>query len=200
MRTVNGTRTAWLLSLGGTIALVVALAPQELRAKQSNQNPTEKPALEVIGEVPTDEARLSVQRIVAAVQAAGFSEVLKIERERGLYEVQVRHPRRGASAVFEVSVDPKTGELLLDPETGEARSKKIDRRQEPTHPVPYEQIVEQVMAEGYVEVYSIAYRHSLYEVKVRDAKGLRVELFVRPSTGKLLRNRSGELIAQNLEQ
>lgn len=199
MRTVNRTWTAWLLSLGGTVALVVALAPQELRAKQSNENPTEKPALEVIGEVSTDEARLSVQRIVAVVQAAGFSEVLRIERERGLYEVQVRHPRRGAGAVFEVSVDPKTGELLLDPETGEPRSKKIDRRQEPAHPVPYEQIVEQVMAEGYVEVYSIAYRHSLYEVKVRDAEGLRVELFVRPSTGKLLRNRSGELIAQNLE-
>jgi hypothetical protein len=52
---------------------------------------------------------------------------------------------------------------------------------------------------GYVEVYSIQYRHTLYEVKVRDAEGLRVELFVHPSAGKLLRNRGGELTSKNFE-
>jgi len=113
--------------------------------------------------------------------------------------VQVQHPRRGTQIVFEVYVDPKTGQLLLDPETGEPRSKRIGRRQEPTHPIPYERIVEQVIAEGYVEVYSIDYRHALYEVKVRDAEGAIVELFARPSTGELLRNRKGELISQSIE-
>ncbi|MBW2726458.1 MAG: PepSY domain-containing protein [Deltaproteobacteria bacterium] len=111
----------------------------------------------------------------------------------------MQHPRRGTQIVFEVYVDPKTGQLLLDPETGEPRSKRIGRRQEPTHPIPYERIVEQVIAEGYVEVYSIDYRHALYEVKVRDAEGAIVELFARPSTGELLRNRKGELISQSIE-
>jgi len=199
MRTVNMTWMTGLYLLGSTVALIVALGPQELRAEPSGERPAEKPALDVVGEVTGDESRLSVQAIVAAVQAAGFSEVSRIERERGVYEVLVRHPRRGSSAVFEVYVDPETGQLLLDSDTGKARSKKIGRRQEPIHPVPYEQIVEQAMAEGYVELYSIKYRHSLYEVKVLDAEGTRVELFARPSTGKLLRYRSGELISENLE-
>ncbi|MBW2726457.1 MAG: hypothetical protein JRE71_18920 [Deltaproteobacteria bacterium] len=73
MGAIIGTWTAWLLSLGGTIALIVGLAPQELRAEQSDNSPTEKPALEVVGEVATGETRLSVQRIVTAVQTAGFS-------------------------------------------------------------------------------------------------------------------------------
>ncbi len=200
MRTLNGTWTTWLLSLGFTIALLTALAPLELRAEKVRTSPMEKPALEVIGEVPTDETRLSVQEIVAAVQAAGFSEVLRIEREHGVYEVQTWHPRRGAAIVFEVYVDSETGKLLLDPETRQPRSKRIGRRQEPKHPIRREKIVEQVMAEGYVEVYSIEYRHSLYEVKVRDADGLRVELYVRPSTGKLLRRSNGKLISENLGQ
>jgi hypothetical protein len=200
MRTANGTRAAWLISLGGTVALVAALGPVELRAAQSGESPAEKPtALDVIGELPRDETRLRVQAIVAAVQAAGFGEVSRIEREKGVYEVQVRHPRRGAATVFEVYVDPKTGELLLDPETGKSQSKKIGRRRVPAHPIPHEQIVELVKAEGYVEVYSIQYRHTLYEVKVRDAEGLRVELFVHPSAGKLLRNRGGELTSKNFE-
>jgi hypothetical protein len=94
MRTANGTRAAWLISLGGTVGLVAVLGPVELRAAQS---------------------------------------------------------------------------------------------------------VELVKAEGYVEVYSIQYRHTLYEVKVRDAEGLRVELFVHPSIRKPLRNRGGELISKNFE-
>jgi hypothetical protein len=123
MRTANGTRAAWLISLGGTVALVAALGPVERRAAKSGESPAEKPtALDVIGELPRDETRLRVQAIVAAVQAAGFG-----------------------------------------------------------------------------EVYSIQYRHTLYEVKVRDAEGLRVELFVHPSIRKPLKNRGGELISKNLE-
>ncbi len=199
MKTVNGVRRAWLLLLGTAVALVAVLGPQELPAEPSGESRPSGSPLEVIGELPRDEPRLSVQRIVAVVEAAGFSEVSRIEREKGVYEVQVRHPRRGTKILFEVHVDPKTGQLLLDPETGKPRSKRIGRLRKPTHPIPHEQIVGVVKAAGYVEVYSVQYRHALYEVKVRDAEGLRVELYLQPSTGKLLRNRDGELIAEDLE-
>ena len=201
MGTTIGTWTEWRLALGAVIALLVGLlTPPELRAEQNGESSAaEKRVLDVIGETPADEPKLSVEEIIAAVHAAGFSEISKIEREKGVYEVKVRRPRKTGAIVFEVYVDPKTGELVRDPETDEPLTKRIGRRSEPTQAIAFEEIVAKVEAAGYLEVYSIEYEHSLYEVKARDAEGRRVELYVHPKTGKLLKNRSGDPLTQDLE-
>ncbi|MDH3597406.1 MAG: PepSY domain-containing protein [Rhodospirillales bacterium] len=139
---------------------------------------------EVVGESETSEMRLSVGRILSTVKAAGYTEVRKIEREHGVYQVDARDPKGWRVEIF---VDAKTGGLVIDPETGKPRSERLSDKV-PSGPLDFEAVVAQVKAEGYPEVYAIEYEHAIYEIKARDAAGRKVELYVHPKTGKLLKH------------
>ena len=50
-----------------------------------------------------------------------------------------------------------------------------------------EEILARLKAQGYGEVYEIERERGLYEVKARGQDGLRVEIYVDPRTGDILR-------------
>ena len=52
--------------------------------------------------------------------------------------------------------------------------------------MPMEQVLAQLKAEGYSEVYEIEREHGKYEVKAKNRDGRRVELSLDASTGKTL--------------
>jgi uncharacterized protein YpmB len=157
----------------------------------------EAAGIRVIGENPQHEPRMSTAQIAAVAGAAGYPHVSKIEREHGLYEVRARDER---GRDFEIWIDPKTGGLVLDPQTGKPLSKAIREGRSPSQPLSVEEIEAVVKAAGYVEVYGLEYEHALYEVKARDAQGRNVELFVHPRTGKLIRHRrSGEPLTEDID-
>ena len=172
--------TAKALVLGAMLALGSGYLGQAKTLAQTGTTP----ATRIIGESETAQARLSVAQILAAVKEAGYTEVRKIAREHGVYEVDARDPK---GWLVEIFVDPKTGGLVLDPETGKPRSERLSDKK-PSVPFDYDALVAEIKAEGYLEVYAIEYEHALYEIKVRDAAGRKVELFAHPKTGKLLRH------------
>jgi Peptidase propeptide and YPEB domain len=54
--------------------------------------------------------------------------------------------------------------------------------------IPMEQVLAQLKAEGYGEIYEIEREHNRYEVKARDREGRRVELYLDAATGKVLQS------------
>ena len=56
----------------------------------------------------------------------------------------------------------------------------------PAPAIPMEQVLAQLKAEGYGEVYEIEREHGKYEVKARNREGRVVELYLDASTGKTL--------------
>ena len=132
-----------------------------------------------------DEGGRSSDYIVDHVHAAGFTEVYFVAFEHDHYNIKARDPDGN---YVEIQLDPVTGTLLTDPQTGKPRLKPVTRAK-PDEAIPsWEDIITQVKAEGYVEVYSIEYEHALYEIIVRDAQNRVIELWGSPGTGKLLRH------------
>lgn len=65
----------------------------------------------------------------------------------------------------------------------------------------YEDIVAKVTAEGFRHVFSVEREHALFEIKAIDPEGRKVELFMNPKTGKILRNpKTGKPIVEILTQ
>jgi uncharacterized membrane protein YkoI len=185
--------TAKLFVLGAALALGSgSLGPAMARAQTGTT-----PESGVVGETETAGPRLSVGRIVNTVKAAGYTEVRKIEREHGVYEVDARDPKGWRVEVF---VDAKTGDLVIDPETGKPRSERLSDKV-PSGPLDFEAVVAKVKAEGYPEVYSIEYEHALYEIKARDAAGRKVELYVHPKTGEVLKHpKTGKPLKEDIDE
>lgn len=52
--------------------------------------------------------------------------------------------------------------------------------------MPMEQVLAQLKAEGYGEIYEIERERNRYEVKAKDKDGRRVELYLDAATGKVL--------------
>jgi uncharacterized membrane protein YkoI len=52
--------------------------------------------------------------------------------------------------------------------------------------IPMEQVLAQLKAEGYAEVYEIERERGRYEVKAKDREGRTVELYLDAGTGKVL--------------
>lgn len=184
------------LALGAGIARAQT-SPQAGRPTRPDGPPANETAgVRVIGETPRHEPRMTVTRIVAVAGAAGFTQVSRIERENGIYEVHARDER---GREVEIWIDPGTEALLLDPQSGKPRSKRIREVRSARPRLSFEEIQAVVKAAGYPEVYAVEYEHALYEVKVRDADGRKVELFVHPRTGELLRHRrSGEPLTEDI--
>lgn len=153
----------------------------------------------IAGDTAGAGARQPMERILAVVKAAGYSAVSKVEREHGRYEVRAR-TKQGLAV--EIYVDPATGQLIRDPQTGKPREESLSsvgaKVVEP--PLAFEIVVAEVKAEGYAEVYAINYEHALFEIKARDAEGRRFELYAHPNTGKLLRHpRTGKALKEIIE-
>jgi hypothetical protein len=127
----------------------------------------------------------SSEYITSKVDAAGFNDVYYVAFEHGLYDIKAHNP---AGQHVEMYLDPKTGELVKDAETGKVRYETVTPADPDATPLSWEGIISQIKEEGYEEVYSIHYDHQLYEVHARDAQNRVFELFVHPNTGKLLRH------------
>jgi hypothetical protein len=127
----------------------------------------------------------SSEYITSKANAAGFTDVYYVTFEHGLYDIKARN---SAGQYVEINLDPKTGELVKDPETGKTRYKTITRPDPNGTPLAWEGIISQIKKEGYQEVYSVHYDHHLYEVHARDGENRVFELFVNPNTGELLRH------------
>jgi uncharacterized membrane protein YkoI len=180
MSSKHAAQTAKLLVLGAILTLGSGNLGQAKALAQTGTTPESG----VIGESGPAGARLSVGQILSAVKAAGYTDVRKIEREHGVYEVDARDPKGWRVEVF---VDAKTGGLVIDPETGKPRSERLSDKV-PSGPLDFEAVVAKVKAEGFPEVYAIEYEHALYEIKARDAAGRKVELYVHPKTGEVLKH------------
>jgi hypothetical protein len=127
----------------------------------------------------------SSEYITRKVDAAGFNDVYYVAFEHGLYDIKARNP---AGQYVEINLDPKTGELVKDAETGKVRYETFTPADPDATPLPWEGIISQIKEEGYKEVYSIHYDHQLYEVHAQDEQNRVFELFVHPNTGELLRH------------
>ena len=127
----------------------------------------------------------SSEYITGKVNAAGFTDVYYVAFEHGLYDIKAHNP---TGQHVGIRLDPKTGELVKDAETGKIRYETVTPVDPDATPLAWEGIISQIKAEGYQEVYSIHYDHQLYEVHARDAQNRVFELFIHPNTGKLLRH------------
>ncbi len=58
----------------------------------------------------------------------------------------------------------------------------------PAPAIPMEQVLAQLKAEGYSEVYEIEREHGKYEVKAKNRDGRTVELYLDAATGKALQS------------
>ncbi|MDH3980724.1 MAG: PepSY domain-containing protein [Gammaproteobacteria bacterium] len=165
--------------IGAVLSLVLSgvAAPLAVRAEVGS--------LDVPMQSFVDAGGRSSEYIIGKCNAAGFTDVYYVAFEHGLYEIKARNPDR---QYVEIKLDPKTGELLKDAETGKIRYKTITRADPIGTPLAWEGIISQIKKEGYREVYSIHYDHQLYEVHARDDQNRVFELFVNPNTGKLLRH------------
>ncbi len=63
----------------------------------------------------------------------------------------------------------------------------VEQSEVPGSALPMEEILARLEAQGYGEVYEIERERGLYEVKARGQDGLRVEIYVDPRTGDILR-------------
>ena len=139
----------------------------------------------------------SSEYIISRVNAAGFTDVYFIGLEHGLYHIKARHP---AGHDVEIQLDPESGALVKDPETGKPRSRTVSRAKTDTLPISLKDLITQIKAAGYVEVYTIETEHGIIEIIARDAQNRVVELWAKPSTGELLRHpETGKLLFERLE-
>ena len=58
----------------------------------------------------------------------------------------------------------------------------------PAPAIPMEQVLAQLKAQGYSEVYEIEREHGKYEVKAKNRDGRTVELYLDAATGKALQS------------
>lgn len=67
------------------------------------------------------------------------------------------------------------------------RSGPVDRSEISGSALSMEEVLVRLKDQGYGEVYEIERERGLYEVKARDQDGWRVEIYVDPRTGDILR-------------
>jgi hypothetical protein len=144
-----------------------------------------------------DAGGLSSEYIISRTNAAGFTDVYFVAFEHGLYSIKARHP---VGHYVEIQLDPVSGALVQDPGTGKPRYQTVARGKPVQSILSWKDLVSQVKAAGYSEVYSIEYEHALYEIITMDAQNRVVELWANPNTGKLLRHpTSGELLFERVD-
>jgi hypothetical protein len=170
-------RYLFFIFVAVSLALAGIAAPVDVQAEAGS--------VDVPVQTFIDAGGRSSEYITGKVDAAGFTDVYNVTFEHGLYEVKARNP---AGQYVKIYLDPKSGKLVEDVETGKIRYKTFTPADPDATPLPWEGIISQIKEEGYKEVYSIHYDHQLYEVHARDAHNRVFELFVHPNTGKLLRH------------
>lgn len=144
-----------------------------------------------------DEGGRSSEFIINRVIAAGFTDVYFIGFEHNLYNIKARHP---AGHHVEIQLDPESGTLVKDPATGKLRSYPASRTKPDKLAISYKDLITQIKAAGYVEVYSIELEHAMIEIIARDAQGQVVELWAKPANGELLKHPdTGKLLFEHLE-
>ena len=98
-------------------------------------------------------------------------EVVRAERERGLYEVKIR------------TGDGKTEKVYLDAFTGKAVNKKILSVDDATT----------VATRGFPgEIIKVEFEKGRYEIRIRTADGIGKEVYVDGETGEIIKVKTGE--------
>lgn len=124
---------------------------------------------------------LTIPQLHDRLEAAGYSAINDIEREKDGYEVKAidRDGRR-----VELDVHPVTGEVLKT-ETKSDKSSD-DSREQRADWLTIPQLYGKLEAAGYTAIEDIEREKDGYEVKATDRDGRRVELDVHPVTGEVL--------------
>lgn len=119
---------------------------------------------------------LSLSEIQQRLEAAGYRDIDKIEREDDYYEVKGTDPN---GRRVELKLDPVSGEVTKT----EAKNGQRERSDWLT-PAQLQVILESA---GYRDIDKIERESRDYEVKATDAEGRRVELDVDPHSGAVTR-------------
>jgi predicted lactoylglutathione lyase len=165
---------ATVLAVGSAIA-------QPLTARDLRET---RAAGQVVEVVP-----LTAEEVLVRVEAAGYRDVDALDFEHGRYELGARDPNKVAVL------------LIVNPNTGEIRSRLARKRARAGRMVSVDEIVPQVEAAGFKDIYLIEREHALYEIHTRDAEGRGVELYLHPRTGELLRHpKTGALLREEIEK
>ncbi|HRP95276.1 MAG TPA: PepSY domain-containing protein [Rhodocyclaceae bacterium] len=115
---------------------------------------------------------LSLTEIQQRLEAAGYRDIDKIEREDDYYEVKGIDP------------DGRRVELKLDPVSGEVtKSEAKNGRRERSDWLTPAQLQVILESAGYRDIDKIERESRDYEVRATDAEGRRVELDVDPHSG-----------------
>lgn len=132
---------------------------------------------------------LTADQVLAKVKAAGYTDIHAVEFEHGRYEVQAR----GANG--------REMLLLVNPETGNIRSRPAPQSGATKGTVSIEVVAGKVRDAGFRNVLLIEREHSLYEIHAEDSQGRRVEIFANPKTGELLKHpKTGKLLWKEVEE
>lgn len=150
--------------LAGGAVLVPALA----------QNGTGTPATTGQG------SWLTLHEVQLKLEALGYRELTKIEREDDKYEVKATDPQ---GQRVEIKVDPVTG-TVLDTEVKRGKSDRTGTDQASWLTVHQVQV--KLEATGYRDIEEIERERDRYQAKATDAKGQRVKLAIDPRSGDIL--------------
>ncbi|HMM86493.1 PepSY domain-containing protein [Azohydromonas sp.] len=126
---------------------------------------------------------LDIAQVHARLEAAGYRDIVEIERERDRYEVKAldAEGRR-----VELDVDASTAEVRKTEVKGSARAPRPDASAAATPaPLTLAQVHERVAAAGYRSIEKIERERDRVEVRALDAEGRRVELDVDPLTAQV---------------
>ncbi len=85
---------------------------------------TGKIRYKIVTRAETDGAALPWEGIIRQIKAEGYEEVYSIHHEHRLYEIQARDAQ---NRVFELFVNPNTGQLLRHPTTGKPLAERVDK-------------------------------------------------------------------------
>lgn len=123
---------------------------------------------------------LTLHEIQLKIEALGYRELTKIEREDDKYEVKATDPQ---GQRVEIDVDPITG-AVLGTEVKRSKSSRTDTEQASWLTVHQVQV--KLEANGYRDIQEIERERERYQAKATDAQGQRVKLAIDPRSGDVL--------------
>lgn len=123
---------------------------------------------------------LTLHEVQLKLEALGYRELTKIEREDDKYEVKATDPQ---GQRVEIDVDPVTGAVL---DTEVKRSKGDRSNTDQASWLTVHQVQVKLEATGYRDIQEIERERDHYQAKATDARGQRVKLAIDPHSGDVL--------------
>lgn len=133
---------------------------------------------------------LTLHEVQLKLDAMGYREVTKIERERDKLEIEAtdQQGRR-----VDIDVDSVTGDVL-DTEVRRSKGNGSDSHQASW--LTMHQVQVKLEAMGYRDIEEIDRERNHYEARATDARGQRVKVAIAPRSGEIIKSRA---VARNLD-